>query len=1284
MDGVGGTSFVQYDDDLVSMSLCRLTSQTSPSEKNNFLLDFDLSNPFLSNVHDQFFVGSDLDDQFLIDLTKIAQGNHVVFVDGNSGNDSLNLIGSEIGFSTVRWMLKDGFGSVILNSSSCMICLIYRDIELLITDVQSKQQHVFIEESSFDYDLRSDASGQSVSLSKSSNIPKNKPAGYHQALVWTSQPSVFEFDFRRSNPNMQESRSISLVDLHLSSVRDFKVATSCGFTLQQQGFLEVSEFGSVHITSPVIKQDGLIRTAGGIVALDATYSGALEVTGKVDVTNSVVGYIGGNVRLLGKEIRLVSNSSINASGYSGGGTIFVGGGRMGGDVSMINSQSVFVGKQSSVMADSFGSGNGGEIIVWSDRFSFIHGRLSTCSFGLTGNGGFIETSSAGFINLDGISINSTTISGIRGSWLIDPYNIIITSPGNELPGTFIPSQENSRIDASDIVAALESGLNVTVSTGLSGSAGSQSGHIWIDEDLIVNLTVPAKLTLVAASDIYVNRSIIANTGLLSLEMNAGGSIIGGSGRITANDLNIHTSNDIVIRTSVNSLTATSSAGDISIDESDSLRIDRLEAVLGVNVTVGDAITIVSLATPQAVELRGRSVKTAGNGSIQADRLTIAAEQEVDVRTAIASLDARSSEGSITITETDSIRIDRLDAALGANVTVGDAITIVSLATLQAVELRGRSVKTIENGSIQADRLAIAAEQEVDVRTGVADLDARSSEGSVTVTETDSIRIDRLESALGANVRAVDAITVVSLATPQAAELRSRSVKSIENGSIQAERLTIAAEQEVDVRTAIASLDARSSEGSVTVTETDSIRIDRLEAALGASVTAGESITIVSRVTPQAAELRGRSVTTIENGSIQADRLTIAAEQDVDVRTAIASLDARSSEGSVTVTETDSIRIDRLESALGANVTAADAITIVSLVTPQGVELRGRSVKTIENGSIHADRLTIAAEQEVDVRTAIASLDARSSEGSITVTETDSLRIDRLEAALGASVTAGDAITIVSLVTPEQAELIAKTVMTGENGSITADRLLVDVHDNVSVKTTVGILDARNQMGSIEVVETDSIRIDRLDAALGTSVTAGDAINIDRQFASRTAIIKAPEVNVYGAILAERVTIEAVGDVYLYPAMIRANELTIRVNGQQRTIQQFRIDSRALTESDYDPLRFDANLDGYVSPLDVLVLIDLLNSSNPQLTQESHDINKDGILSVLDVLLIINHINEPHELLDVASPYAFTFFSDLNNDSIEDTLMYGQINDRAALFAFDGLLGELFAVWYDLP
>jgi len=521
-------------------------------------------------------------------------------------------------------------------------------------------------------------------------------------------------------------------------------------------------------------------------------------------------------------------------------------------------------------------------------------------------------------------------------------------------------------------------------------------------------------------------------------------------------------------------------------------------------------------------------------------------------------------------------------------------------------------------------------------------------------------------------------------TPQAAELRGRSVTTIENGSIQADRLTIAAEQDVDVRTAIASLDARSSEGSVTVTETDSIRIDRLESALGANVTAADAITIVSLVTPQGVELRGRSVKTIENGSIHADRLTIAAEQEVDVRTAIASLDARSSEGSITVTDTDSLRIDRLEAALGTSVTAGDAITIVSLVTPQTAELRGRSVKSIENGSIHADRLTIAAEQEVDVRTAIASLDARSSEGSITVTETDSLRIDRLEAALGASVTAGDAITIVSLVTPEQAELIAKTVMTGENGSITADRLLVDVHDNVSVKTTVGILDARNQMGSIEVVETDSIRIDRLDAALGTSVTAGDAINIDRQFASRTAIIKAPEVNVYGAILAERVTIEAVGDVYLYPAMIRANELTIRVNGQQRTIQQFRIDSRALTESDYDPLRFDANLDGYVSPLDVLVLIDLLNSSNPQLTQESHDINKDGILSVLDVLLIINHINEPHELLDVASPYAFTFFSDLNNDSIEDTLMYGQINDRAALFAFDGLLGELFAVWYDLP
>ncbi len=1336
--------------------------------------------------------GNDDNDNFHIDLSVLLDQRTIISIDGGSGFDTIILEDLDFGGSLRQWDFGNGVGRILLYSQSTSLDITYRNIEFVNSLVQTDALDVYFQDSAYEYELGSYRDDASIYLAQGAFTPEGSFVANSRGFSWDSTSQLVRMEFGKSPTNEGQSSNITVMNLNLKEVKQFELNSSSDYSLLQTGLLKIADSGLIEISSNSIIQQGTIQSSGGQVFLDASRTGYLELSGQINVANPETIGLGGQVRLMGQKVVLVGTATIDATGSSGGGTVYIGGGPMGQDKSIDNSHSVVIGHQAAVLADASKSGRGGNIVVWGDFYASVHGFLSASSHSICGYGGFIETSSGGVLDVGSIRVLANSPSGNHGVWLIDPYNITITSPGNELPGTFIPSQEASRIDVLDIVAALESGLNVTVSTGLSESAGSQSGHIWIDQDLIVNLTAHAKLTLVAAGDIYVNRSIIANTGLLSLEMNSGGSIIGGLGRIAAHDLSVHAANDIFIRSSVKSLTATSSAGDISIDESDSILIDRLDAAREVRVVAGDELTIVSLVTPEAAELIARSVMTGEGGSITADRLIVEAQDNVSVTTTVGRLDARSETGSIEVVETDSIvidrveaargvkvvagdaltivslvtpeqaeliaksvmtgeggsitadrlileardnisvtttvgvldarsetgsievvetdsividrleaarevkvvagdaltivslvtaeqaeliaksvmtveggsitadrliveardnisvtttigildarsetgsievmetdsiRIDRLESALGASVTAGDAITVVSLVTAEQAELIAKSVMNVEGGSITADRLLIDAQDNVSVTTTVASLDARSLEGSITVTETDSLRIDRLESALGASVTAGDAITIVSivtpeqaeliaksvmtveggsitadrllvdaqdnvsvtttmgfldarsvtgsievvendsiqidrldaarevkvvagdaitivsLVTPQAVELRGRSVKSIENGSIQADRLTIAAEQEVDVRTAVASLDARSLQGTVTVTENDSIQIDRLESALGASVTAGDAITIVSLVTPQAAELRGRSVKSIENGSIQADRLTIAAEQEVDVRTAVASLDARSSEGSITVNEIDSLKIDRLESALGASVTAGDAITIVSLVTPQAAELRGRSVKTIENGSIQADRLTIAADQEVDVRTTIASLDARSSEGSVTVTETDSIRIDRLEAALGATVTAGDAITIVSLVTAEQAELIAKSVMTVEGGSITADRLIVEAQDNVSVTTTIGTLDARSQTGSIKVVETDSIQIDRLDAARGAKVVAGDAITIVSLVTPEQAELIARSVMTgkNGLITADQLTVVAQGAINLSTAIRR--------------------------------------------------------------------------------------------------------------------------------------------------
>ena len=332
------------------------------------------------------------------------------------------------------------------------------------------------------------------------------------------------------------------------------------------------------------------------------------------------------------------------------------------------------------------------------------------------------------------------------------------------------------------------------------------------------------------------------------------------------------------------------------------------------------------------------------------------------------------------------------------------------------------------------------------------------------------------------------------------------------------------------------------------------------------------------------------------------------------------------------------------------------------MTPEQAELIAKTVMTGENGSITADRLLIDTQGDVSVKTTVGSLDARSETGSIEVVETDSIAIDRLEAARGARVVAGDAITIVSLVTPEQAELIAKSVLTGEGGSITADRLLIDAQDNVSVKTTVGTLDARSQTGSIEVVETDSLEVFSLVTPGKGGVYADSDIRFD--------VLRGDEVEI----------ISYHGNVMLDAASnVTGSVIRIEDEKGERIIHQYFVDSRAFTDSDYFQIDMDSNADGFVSPLDVLVLIDKLNSYYWHQYPASYDIDKDGSLTALDVLQVINFLNEPHEFLSIGPVFNLTFF-DFNNDGIIDTVINGSNHERLVGLVFSGFFGKLIATF----
>jgi hypothetical protein len=124
------------------------------------------------------------------------------------------------------------------------------------------------------------------------------------------------------------------------------------------------------------------------------------------------------------------------------------------------------------------------------------------------------------------------------------------------------------------------------------------------------------------------------------------------------------------------------------------------------------------------------------------------------------------------------------------------------------------------------------------------------------------------------------------------------------------------------------------------------------------------------------------------------------------------------------------------------------------------------------------------------------------------------------------------------------------------------------------------------------------------------------------------------------------------------------------------VQPLIVDSRAFGDPDFININVDTNSDGNVSPLDALVVINHLNSSNKSLYRARYDVDKDGRVTPLDVLIIINRLNEPSTYVTVGGDYQIAT-RDLNNDGLAEILIVGSVNSRPALLTLNGVTGSLF-------
>ncbi len=259
-----------------------------------------------------------------------------------------------------------------------------------------------------------------------------------------------------------------------------------------------------------------IQTSGSIkaseVKLEGGSTGVVEVTGSIDASNTTGK--GGTVLVTGAHVSLTG--SIDASGATDGGTVNMGG-SLQGQGPLQNAQTAYVSESAVIRADG-GSGQGGQVIVWSDSATGVLGTIS--AKGGSG-GGFVETSGRDYLWVAGANV-------VAGQWLLDPTDVTIsaaaTSGGSFAGGIFTPSNVNSAtVLASSIVSALEAGTSVTINTA---SAGGGAGNIAVNAAISPTLSNGDVTITFNAVGGFTNTDKVQGAGAnaLNIVINAGGAV----------------------------------------------------------------------------------------------------------------------------------------------------------------------------------------------------------------------------------------------------------------------------------------------------------------------------------------------------------------------------------------------------------------------------------------------------------------------------------------------------------------------------------------------------------------------------------------------------------------------------------------------------------------------------------------------------------------------------------------------------------------------------------------
>ena len=296
-----------------------------------------------------------------------------------------------------------------------------------------------------------------------------------------------------------------------------------------------------------INMEGIIeaRTAterNGQIVLEGAGEGIVRVTGTLDASGRESGDAGGNVKILGSKVGIVGQAEVDVSGDAGGGEVLIGGNFQGRGPER-NAEFTTIGREVAIQADALTTGDGGRVIVWSDRVTRFYGNISARGGSVSGDGGFAEISGKQHLQFAPNSIDLSAPKGLIGELLLDPLDIVIsdgdgsddsavsmdnviyfnddsTATYNITPAAFeaidaditlqalqdiTVSSPIDRTGSGDSTLTLQAGRNLTIDANITGSNGAHSFIFEADSprssnnDGVGTLTIASGVTITSSN-----------------------------------------------------------------------------------------------------------------------------------------------------------------------------------------------------------------------------------------------------------------------------------------------------------------------------------------------------------------------------------------------------------------------------------------------------------------------------------------------------------------------------------------------------------------------------------------------------------------------------------------------------------------------------------------------------------------------------------------------------------------------------------------------------------------